>query len=124
MTDYEPIFEMLRAGHGPAEIIEKLGLSITKRSIQRMAAKHGIVRPHDRGGRLDSDGIGSGPLRSILEHCLVTIRGLDPYLCSDCGRKVNTKCDIHHTKYEGATIYDLEFVCRRCNTAPRNVGLL
>lgn len=122
-TNYEPILEMLRRGCGPAEIIETLGLSITRRQIQRIARKYGMDRPHERGGRLDADSIGNGPMRSILEHCLITIRGLDPCLCSDCGRRSAQKCDIHHTKYEGATIYDLEFICRRCNTSRRNIGL-
>lgn len=30
------------------------------------------------------------------------------------------KYEIHHTKYEGATIYDLQIVCRKCNAAYEN----
>lgn len=30
------------------------------------------------------------------------------------------KFDIHHTKYDGATYYDLRIVCRKCNHAPEN----
>jgi hypothetical protein len=123
-TNYEPVLEMLRQGTGPAEIIETLGLTITKRQVQRIAKQHGIARQHDRGGRLDEDSLGVGPLRGIVEFCLIQHLGLDPYVCSDCGRRFKKKCDIHHTKYDGATIYDLVFLCRRCNLAPRNVGLL
>jgi hypothetical protein len=122
-TDYEPILEMLRQGRGSAEIIERLGLTLGRRQIQKIAKSHGIMRPQQRIGRLDEDALGAGPFRSIIEYCLVEHRGLDPYKCSDCGRRMKKKCDIHHTKYDGATIYDLAFVCRRCNTSPRNVGL-
>jgi hypothetical protein len=31
--------------------------------------------------------------------------------------------EIHHTKYDGATYYDLRIVCRKCNHAPENVLL-
>jgi hypothetical protein len=122
-TDYEPILRMLRLGRGPAEIIETLGLSIGRRQIQRIAQKHGMVRPQQRIGRLDEDHMAT-MFDAIVEQCMVQYRGLDPYLCSDCGRRTKTKCDIHHLKYDGATLYDLAFVCRRCNTSPINVGLV
>lgn len=32
----------------------------------------------------------------------------------------NGKYDIHHTKYKGATYYDLQIACRKCNTAQEN----
>src|SRR5215204_4884884 len=28
--------------------------------------------------------------------------------------------NLHHTKYEGATYYDLRIVCTKCNNAPEN----
>jgi len=31
--------------------------------------------------------------------------------------------EIHHTKYRGATFYDLIIVCRSCNRIAENVGL-
>jgi hypothetical protein len=31
--------------------------------------------------------------------------------------------EIHHTKYEGATYYDLRIVCRSCNKLPTNMNL-
>jgi hypothetical protein len=30
------------------------------------------------------------------------------------------KYEIHHTKYEGATYYDLRIVCSSCNHKPEN----
>lgn len=110
-------------GFGPAEIIEKLGLAISKRQVQRIVAKRGLSRPiNPRRGRLDEDNL-EPMLRELVEYCLIHYRNLDPYVCSDCGRRMKKKCDIHHTKYEGATIYDLEYLCRRCNTSLRNTGL-
>jgi len=44
--------------------------------------------------------------------------------CELCKRRIPTgQYEIHHTKYEEATYYDLRIVCRKCNRAPENVGL-
>jgi 5-methylcytosine-specific restriction endonuclease McrA len=56
-------------------------------------------------------------IRQLMIHRL----GKDPNLCELCG-KVG-KMDIHHAKYDGATLYDLVFACRRCNTQAENRGL-
>jgi hypothetical protein len=32
----------------------------------------------------------------------------------------NGQYEIHHTKYDGATYYDLRIVCRSCNRKPEN----
>ena len=56
-------------------------------------------------------------IRQLMIHRL----GKDPNLCELCG-KVG-KMDIHHTKYDGATLYDLLFACRRSNTQTENRGL-
>lgn len=121
--DYENICDLYVEGLGPAAIIERLGLSIGKRRIQRIVKERGLTKPHERGGRLDSDSLGTGPLSQIIMQTMVEVRGLDPHLCSQCGRRMVKRCDIHHTKYAGATVYDLVFLCRRCNTSPQNVGL-
>ncbi len=44
--------------------------------------------------------------------------------CEQCYRELHGKFVLHHTKYDGATIYDLEIVCQRCNTQPENKGLI
>lgn len=60
------------------------------------------------------------------ENLLVYIRvlfkkqGKDFYTCEMCGKKSKKKLDIHHTKYENATINDLKIVCHKCNTQPEN----
>jgi hypothetical protein len=56
-------------------------------------------------------------IRQLMIHRL----GKDPNLCELCGKA--GKMDIHHTKYDGATLYDLVFACRRCNTQTENRGL-
>lgn len=43
--------------------------------------------------------------------------------CEYCYKPTNGKWEIHHTKYEGATYYDLMIVCRSCNRIGENVGL-
>lgn len=123
-ADYTELLELYRLGFGPSEIIERLGLTITKRQIQRIAAKAGIsgAGQKKRGGRIDVE---LEPMfKEIVLQLMTEYRGLDPYTCMQCKRPQVKRCDIHHTKYDGATLYDLEFVCRRCNTSPRNVGLL
>lgn len=42
--------------------------------------------------------------------------------CEQCD-VITTKLEIHHTKYEGATLYDLQLVCHRCNLQSYNKGL-
>ena len=53
---------------------------------------------------------------------MVDVRNLDPLLCMQCGKQGKT--DIHHTRYDGATLYDLEFICHKCNTQQANKLLL
>ena len=43
--------------------------------------------------------------------------------CELCGAPTNGRPEIHHTKYDGATYYDLRITCSKCNHAPINVGL-
>ena len=42
--------------------------------------------------------------------------------CELCGI-TGVRLDIHHTKYEGATVYDLQLVCRSCNLKAENCYL-
>lgn len=44
--------------------------------------------------------------------------------CEICGKYIpNKKYNIHHTKYEKATIYDLQIVCMSCNFKKENRNL-
>lgn len=50
--------------------------------------------------------------------------GRNWYLCEQCGKKMKKRGELHHTKYEGATIYDIQIVCHRCNMLDINIGLV
>jgi 5-methylcytosine-specific restriction endonuclease McrA len=76
----------------------------------------------DTRGRLKADGAFVKEYRSVIEQILMA-RGLDPFTCTLCRKPTHQKCDIHHTKYQGATINDLVFACRKCNTQQENRGL-
>lgn len=63
-------------------------------------------------------------MRNYLKPILVQKIGLNPKKCAECNIKMKRDGYIHHTKYEKATIYDLVFVCPRCNAQPHNLGLI
>jgi hypothetical protein len=50
-------------------------------------------------------------------------QGRDFTRCQQCGKDTAGHPELHHTRYDGATIYDLEIVCRSCNRLAVNRGL-
>ena len=51
--------------------------------------------------------------------------GKDFSKCEQCGTPLTEKTyRLHHTRYEGATIEDLQVVCQRCNTKKENQNLI
>lgn len=59
-------------------------------------------------------------LRWIIR-AMMKQEGRDFTQCELCPAKIpQGKHNIHHTKYEGATYYDLRIVCAKCNNAPEN----
>lgn len=50
-------------------------------------------------------------------------QGRDFSKCELCKKKIK-RFDLHHTKYEGATIHDLLIVCHGCNAKSENRGLV
>lgn len=100
-----------------AKIKQRLGLTITVRSIQRVAERH-----VGKTTGINNSTANQIPLtmRPYVDWCLGQL-GKDPNICGIC--EDIARCDIHHTKYEGATIYDLMYVCRSCNLARANKGL-
>ena len=65
-----------------------------------------------------------GQLKPLIEAMMKSegrIVGEDT-LCELC-EGIAMPYEIHHTKYEGATYYDLRVVCRSCNRIGENVGL-
>lgn len=52
-------------------------------------------------------------------------QGKDLNKCEQCGVKViGRRRQLHHTKYDGATINDIQIVCSKCNMKLENKGLV
>ncbi|MCA1565851.1 MAG: hypothetical protein LC803_09475 [Acidobacteria bacterium] len=117
----EKIIELSRTGLSANKIRIRLKLPITTRQVQRIIAERRGPVPKE-SGRLHMDSFGSGAFRSIVEQLMIA-RGLDPHVCGVCKVRQLAKCDIHHLKYDGATIEDVIFVCRSCNLAREQMGL-
>ncbi len=60
-------------------------------------------------------------LKPLIRHLMVNNLHKDPESCEMCGCRY--KALIHHPRYEGATLYDLMFICARCNNNKANKGL-
>ena len=124
--DYKEIIELWNYGYSASRIKEKLGLDITVRHIQRIGADQGNRSQRyselQSGWNEDDHYFVSGIYRSIIEQLMVK-NGQDPYTCTLCGKQTTKKMTIHHTKYEGATIYDLVFACWSCQHQFSNHGL-
>jgi hypothetical protein len=113
------IIELASTGLSARKISKRLGL-VSERRIQRILREHRgpistLNNSHDNN--LYS-------LRPLIELLLVEELGKDPFLCEICDEQQAVRCDIHHTKYEGATIHDLQYACRSCNTSGANKGLI
>lgn len=51
--------------------------------------------------------------------------GKDWHKCELCRKRITgQRGELHHTKYEGATIYDLLIVCHGCNMKEPNLRLV
>ena len=62
-----------------------------------------------------------------MRHLIVSLMeslGRDFTTCEYLGCDIpEGKFELHHTKYDGATFYDLMIVCSPCNKRSENVGL-
>lgn len=78
------------------------------------------IRYH--GGRPEGDWFDNSFHRLILS--MMKLEGRNFEQCELCPTSIpKGKFSLHHTRYEGATYYDLRIVCQKCNHAPANVGL-
>lgn len=114
----QKIIDLTLKGLCARKIKERLKLDITVRAIQRVVSKNLGHRPPNANSY---DYQITGVLRDYVLFCLKRL-GKDPYMCEICHEPQVKKCDIHHTKYAGSTIYDLQYVCRTCNLSFINVG--
>lgn len=111
----EGIQELADRGLSGRKIAARLGLSITPRQINRITAAS-LTRPYiSAENTLHS-------VRPYVDYCLQQL-GLDPYYCMICEEFQESRCLIHHTKYQDATIYDLVYACASCNNSRANRGL-
>lgn len=113
------IRELSAQGHSASTIKSKLNLDVSVRQVQRYGVSHPV---RTSPTRTEADRY-NGPLRDIVTRLMVE-QGRNPKICDLCRMPQLKPCDIHHTKYEGAKVEDLRFVCRRCNLAPDNKGLV
>lgn len=66
-----------------------------------------------------------GNMRPYIVHMLEQEGRISDYMaCEECLKPIDgNKWEIHHTKYAGATYYDLLVVCLSCNRIEANCGL-
>lgn len=70
------------------------------------------------------DHLGSGVNLRPLIVSLMETQGRNFNICELCNAHIpKGNYNIHHTKYEGATYYDLRIVCRKCDKQPANRNL-
>ena len=63
-----------------------------------------------------------GMLGYTVRRLMIDQLGKNPKICEFCGKRGRTV--IHHKKYNGATLYDLAFVCSKCNNQTENRNLV
>lgn len=92
--------------------------SLTPRTVQRIVRDRlGTPAANRKGKSLDFQ---LGHLREIVIELLRQQHRLFDK-CEICNDPIpKGKFDLHHTKYEGATINDLLIVCRACNVSQQN----
>ena len=113
------IIELSRSGLSAKKIRERLNLSISIRRVQNIIRKElGTVK---RSSYSKANALYH--LRPLVFYCMTELLGKDPRVCEVCREHQDKLCEIHHTKYEGATLYDLQFVCRSCNLARNGQGI-
>lgn len=116
------IYELTASGLSARKVQQRLGQPLTVRQVQRIAASFYGRTDKSQVFKSAEYQITPGRFRDAVVSCLERL-GKDPFFCENCQEPQEKKCDIHHTKYEGATIYDLRYVCRSCNLSRVNKGL-
>jgi hypothetical protein len=115
----ETVRELIERGLSAEKIRKRLGPTTTARQIQRFGKK--LFGSSPPGTRVSEDAFGN--VYPYVEECLRRL-GRNPYWCVVCEETQPKRCIIHHTKYDGATIYDLVYACTSCNNSRMNRGHL
>lgn len=113
------IVALTMQGMSAKTVGEKLGLSLSSERIGAIARKH-LGRAKE-GNNSRAFAIGPNMMPYVKE--ALRRLGKDPTTCEICGAQPKRGCIIHHTKYEGCTIYDLMYICTSCNLSRMNKGL-
>lgn len=114
------VLYLVQMGLSARKVSERMDGEVSVQVVQRRAREHLGPVPPNKNSRLHS--IGRGVLYDYVSECFRRL-GKDPFMCEICEEPQKKKCQIHHTKYEGCTVYDLQYVCQSCNLARVNMGL-
>lgn len=119
MTDGERIIVLTKHGLSAQKIRRHLKAPLTTKAINNYATKK--LGPA-RQGKNSASNLIDATFMPYVEFCLAKL-GKNKFACELCLDRVPAGCVVHHTKYEGATVYDLMYICQSCNCARENVGL-
>lgn len=119
MPDTERILLLTKHGLSVRKIQEHLSQPMNARAINRYVTKK--LGPAPKGNLSKENAIQPAFMPYVVE--ALRRLGKNPYICELCDDPVPKGCIVHHTKYEGATVYDLMYICTSCNLSRANKGL-
>lgn len=120
MTDGERILALTKHGLSARKLKKYLhNPTMSEKSIGNYVLKK--LGPMRKGNASVANWIGPSFKPYVIE--ALRLLGKNPYICEICLESVPKGCVIHHTKYEGATVYDLMYICMSCNLSRENKGL-
>jgi hypothetical protein len=106
-----------RFNRGQRSALIAKDLGITQRTVQKII-RAAIGPMRKRGGKSVEHQLKQ--MRHLVV-CVLQQQGRDFSKCELCAADIpDGKYDLHHTKYEGATIRDVAIVCRACNLSRQN----
>lgn len=120
LNDRQRIIVLIKRGLAAVKIRRHLTQQISVKRISSYANK--VLGPAPNGiNNSRANQIHPSDMPYVLE--AMRRLGKNRLQCEICLDPVPGGCIVHHTKYEGATVYDLMFVCGSCNQARANKGL-
>ncbi|BAH33192.1 hypothetical protein [Rhodococcus erythropolis] len=119
MTDGDRIIALTRHGLSASKIQKFLTRPASTKSINQHATK--VLGPPKKGNNSVENWL-DPTIRVYVVECMSRL-GKNPYQCELFLDHVSKGCQIHHTKYAGATVYDLMYICSSCNLSRENKGL-
>lgn len=113
------IVRLTKLGLSAPKIRDRMGLAVSSHRVNTIARRH--LGPMRKGNNSKAYQIAP----SFMPYVKEALRrlGKDSTTCEICEDKPKRGCVVHHTKYEGVTVYDLMYICTSCNLARENKGL-